>query len=154
MWSSFLTTPPPRTQSQQAVLVSRHDAAICCARSLRGKVPASSFIQIGKPFFESKQQLSHGVFLRWVEWEVGRSGPHGYMRIANWASGKSAIVAHFSLSASYLLSVPGDAQGLSGRYFEPIARRRACRSVGQPRQCRLEIRIGPARYLATARKAA
>src|ERR1700694_3470263 len=31
---------------------------------------ATSIIQIGKALFEAKRHLSHGAFLRWVEWEV------------------------------------------------------------------------------------
>jgi hypothetical protein len=68
----------------------------------------TSVIQIGKALLEAKRHLSHGAFLRWVEWEVGipvRTA-QAYMRTASWASGKSAIVAHLSPTMLYLLSAP------------------------------------------------
>lgn len=68
-----------------------------------------SVIQVGKALIESKRHLSHGGFLRWVEAEVGipvRTA-QGYMRVASWASGKCAIVAHLAPSALYLLSSDG-----------------------------------------------
>jgi hypothetical protein len=69
----------------------------------------SSIIQIGKSLLESKRYLSHGAFLRWVEHEVGvpTRTAQAYMRVANWASGKSATVARLSPSALYLLSAAG-----------------------------------------------
>jgi len=70
---------------------------------------ASSIIQIGKALLEAKRHLSHGAFLRWVESEVGipPRTAQAYMRAAQWASGKSAAVAHLPPSAIYLLSSNG-----------------------------------------------
>lgn len=70
---------------------------------------ANSIIQIGKALIESKRHLSHGVFLRWVESEVGFPArtAQAYMRVAHWASGKSATVAHLPPSALYVLSSNG-----------------------------------------------
>ncbi|MCP1845662.1 hypothetical protein ACVIHI_008869 [Bradyrhizobium sp. USDA 4524] len=70
---------------------------------------ASSIIQIGKALLEAKRHLSHGVFLGWVESEVGipcRTA-QAYMRAAQWAAGKSAAVAHLPVSAIYMLSANG-----------------------------------------------
>jgi hypothetical protein len=69
---------------------------------------ANSVIQIGKALIESKRHLSHGGFIHWVESEVGIPArtAQAYMRAANWASGKSATVAHLPPSALYLLSAP------------------------------------------------
>jgi hypothetical protein len=84
------------------------------AKFLRGQADrirrqtTSSIIQIGKALLESKRHLSHGAFIRWVEWEVcipARTA-QGYMRVANWASGKSATVAHLSPAVLYVLSAP------------------------------------------------
>lgn len=70
---------------------------------------ANSIIQIGKALTESKRHLSHGVFLRWVEAEIGFPArtAQAYMRVAHWASGKSAAVAHLPPSALYVLSSSG-----------------------------------------------
>lgn len=67
---------------------------------------ASSTLQIGKALLEAKRHLSHGAFLRWVEWEVcipARTA-QAYMRVASWALDKSATVADLSPSVLYLLS--------------------------------------------------
>lgn len=77
------------------------------ARFLQGQADrirpqcASSIIQIGKALAEAKRHLSLGRFFQWVECEVGTA--QAYMRAANWASGKSATVAHLPPSALYLL---------------------------------------------------
>jgi hypothetical protein len=66
----------------------------------------TSIIQIGKALLEAKHHLSHGAFIRWVEGEVCipvRSA-QAYMRVASWASNKSATVAHLPPSVLYLLS--------------------------------------------------
>lgn len=66
----------------------------------------TSIIQIGKALLEAKRHLSHGQFLGWVENEVGMSSrtAQAYMRVASWASGKGATVAHLKPSVLYLLS--------------------------------------------------
>jgi hypothetical protein len=68
----------------------------------------TSIIQIGKALLEAKRHLSHGAFLRWIEWEVRMPvrTAQAYMRVALWASSKSAIVAHLSPTMLYLLSAP------------------------------------------------
>jgi len=65
-----------------------------------------SIIQIGKAFIEAKHHLSHGAFLRWVEWEVCMPvrTAQAYMRVASWAADKGATVAHLPPSALYVLS--------------------------------------------------
>jgi Protein of unknown function (DUF3102) len=85
------------------------------AKFLRGQADrirrqcTGSVIQIGKALLEAKRHLSHGGFLRWVEAEVGIPArtAQAYMRVANWASGKCATVAHLAPSALYLLSSEG-----------------------------------------------
>src|ERR1700694_430544 len=69
---------------------------------------ATSIIQIGKALFEAKRHLSHGAFLRWVEWEVCMPvrTAQACMRVASWATGKNAVVAHLSPTMLYLLSAP------------------------------------------------
>jgi hypothetical protein len=82
------------------------------ARFLQGQAErirrqcATSIIQMGKALIEAKRHLSHGGFVQWVECEVGIPArtAQAYMRAANWASGKSATVAHLPPSAVYLLS--------------------------------------------------
>jgi hypothetical protein len=66
----------------------------------------NSILQIGKALIEAKRHLSHGGFVNWVECEVGIPArtAQTYMRAANWASGKSAKLAHLPPSAIYLLS--------------------------------------------------
>lgn len=85
------------------------------ARFLKGQADrirrqcATSTIQIGRALIEAKRYLSHGAFLCWVEREVGMPArtAQAYMRVANWASSKSATVAQLSPSALYLLSTTG-----------------------------------------------
>ena len=105
----------------------------------------TSIIQIGKALNESKRHLSHGAFLKWVEWEVclpARTA-QAYMRIANWAADKSAAVAHLSPSMLYVLSAsstPNDyvveilSRAESGETIAPSAVRnelKALRKNGQ-----------------------
>ncbi len=63
-------------------------------------------ITIGKDLISAKHYLSHGAFIRWVESEVGIPArtAQGYMKAAEWAANKSAIVAHLPPSVLYLLS--------------------------------------------------
>jgi hypothetical protein len=70
---------------------------------------AKAIIQIGKDLAGAKHYLSHGAFLRWVEDEVGIPArtAQAYMRVANWASSKSATVARLPPTALYALSSPG-----------------------------------------------
>jgi hypothetical protein len=67
---------------------------------------AKSLVQIGRDLLGAKHYLSHGAFVRWVESEVGIPArtAQGYMKIAQWAEGKSANVAHLPPSALYILS--------------------------------------------------
>lgn len=67
---------------------------------------ALSVIQVGKALLESKRHLSHGTFLSWVEHEMGipPRTAQDYMRVAAWAKGKSATVAHLPPSVLYMLS--------------------------------------------------
>jgi len=85
------------------------------SRFLRGQANrirqycAKSIIQIGKDLVGAKHYLSHGEFLRWVEDEVGIPArtAQAYMRVANWASSKSATVALLPPTALYALSSSG-----------------------------------------------
>jgi len=68
-----------------------------------------SIIQIGRDLLGAKHYLSHGEFLSWVESEVGfpRRTAQAYMRVASWASSKSATVALLPPTALYALSSSG-----------------------------------------------
>jgi hypothetical protein len=97
------------------------------AKFLRGQADrirrqcGTSIIQIGKALREAKRHLSHGAFGAWVKCEVGipvRTA-QAYMRVANWASGKSAAVAHLTPSALYILS----ATGIPDDFVDEILRR-------------------------------
>ena len=65
-----------------------------------------SIVQIGKALLGTKRYLSHGSFIVWVEAEVGMPArtAQAYMRVAQWASDKSASVAHLPPAVLYLLS--------------------------------------------------
>lgn len=73
------------------------------------KYSTKAVIQIGKDLKSAKHYLSHGAFLRWVENEVGIAArtAQDYMRVASWASDKSAAVALLPAAALYALSAPG-----------------------------------------------
>lgn len=80
-----------------------------------------SIIQIGKDLVGAKHYLSHGEFLRWVEDEVGIPArtAQAYMRVANWASSKSATAALLPPTALYALS----SSGVPAEFVEGILRR-------------------------------
>jgi hypothetical protein len=65
-----------------------------------------SLVQIGRDLIGAKHYLAHGAFVQWVETEIGMPvrTAQGYMKIARWAEGKSANVAHLPSSLLYLLS--------------------------------------------------
>jgi hypothetical protein len=69
---------------------------------------AISIIGIGKDLIAAKHYLSHGLFLSWVEAEVGIPArtAQAYMRVAHWSGHKSATVALLPPSVLYLLSSP------------------------------------------------
>jgi hypothetical protein len=73
------------------------------------KYSRKAIIQVGKDLANAKHYLSHGAFLRWVENEVGIASrtAQGYMRVASWASSKSATVALLPPTALYALSALG-----------------------------------------------
>jgi hypothetical protein len=66
----------------------------------------TSIVKTGKDLLAAKHYLSHGVFLRWVESEVGIPArtAQGYMQVAQWAASKDATVAHLPPSVLYTLS--------------------------------------------------
>jgi Protein of unknown function (DUF3102) len=70
---------------------------------------AKSIIQTGKDLIAAKHYLSHGAFRRWVESEIGIPArtAQAYMKVTQWASGKSATVAHLPPSVLYLLCAAG-----------------------------------------------
>lgn len=69
---------------------------------------AISIISIGKDLIAAKHYLSHGLFVHWVEAEVGIPArtAQGYMQVARWLEHKSATVALLPPSVLYLLSSP------------------------------------------------
>jgi hypothetical protein len=97
------------------------------ARFLRGQAArihqysSKAIIQIGKDLAGAKHYLSHGQFLRWVEDEVGIPArtAQAYMRVAGWASSKSATVALLPPTALYALSSPG----LPAEFVDGVLRR-------------------------------
>jgi hypothetical protein len=121
------------------------------AKFLRGQADrirrqcVTSIIQIGKALLEAKHHLSHGAFIRWVEWEVRipiRTA-QAYMRVASWVSQKGATVAHLSPSALYLLSASSTPKEFAeavlkradaGDYVRPSAMRRELRAWRENRQ--------------------
>jgi hypothetical protein len=97
------------------------------ARFLRGQAAriqqygSKAIIQMGKDLAGAKHYLSHGQFLRWVEDEVGIPArtAQAYMRVASWASSKSATVALLPPTALYALSSPG----LPAEFVDGVLRR-------------------------------
>jgi hypothetical protein len=87
---------------------------VSVARFLKGQATrirqytGKAIIQIGKDLAAAKRYLSHGQFVRWVETEVGIPArtAQGYMRAAQWASGKGPAVAALPASLLYVLSAP------------------------------------------------
>jgi Protein of unknown function (DUF3102) len=81
-----------------------------------------SVVQIGKALLGSKRYLSHGSFIAWVEAEVGMPArtAQAYMRVAQWASGKSAIVAHLPPAVLYLLSASSTPPDLARAIIERV----------------------------------
>jgi len=121
------------------------------AKFLRGQADrirrqcVTSIIQIGKALLEAKHHLSHGAFIRWVEWEVciPVRTAQAYMRVATWASQKSATVAHLSPSVLYLLSASSTPQEFAdvilkradaGDYVTPSAMRKELRAWRESRR--------------------
>jgi hypothetical protein len=106
---------------------------------------ASSILQIGKALLEAKRHLSHGSFLRWVEAEVCMPArtAQAYMRVATWASARSATVAHLSPSVLYLLSASSAPEEFvsgilyrvqGGEYIPPPVMRKELRAWRQSAQ--------------------
>ncbi|SRR5579871_89270 len=69
---------------------------------------ASSVINIGKDLMSVKRYLPHGLFIMWVEGEIGISARTAqiYMQVAQWAESNSVAVAHLPLSTLYAISAP------------------------------------------------
>jgi hypothetical protein len=128
------------------------------AKFLRGQADqirrqcTKSIIQMGKALLEAKHHLSHGGFLRWVEWEVGMPvrTAQAYMRVACWASDKGATVAHLSPSTLYVLSAASTPRQFvtdilnraeAGEHVPPSVMRRELKALqlSEPRP-RTEIR--------------
>jgi hypothetical protein len=85
------------------------------------KYSTKAIIQIGKDLAGAKHYLSHGAFLRWVEDEVGIPArtAQSYMRVASWASVKSATVALLPPTALYALA----SSGVPKEFVEEVLRR-------------------------------
>jgi hypothetical protein len=79
-------------------------------------------VQIGKDLILAKHYLSHGEFLRWVEDEVGIPARTAqvYMRAAQWAEDKGALVAHLSPTLLYILSAPSTPMDLISGILERL----------------------------------
>jgi len=75
----------------------------------------ASIVQIGKALIRAKHYLCHGEFIRWVECEAGIPArtAQAYMRVAQWASDKSATVAHLPPTVLYILSAPSTPKELA-----------------------------------------
>jgi hypothetical protein len=75
---------------------------------------AISIINIGKDLIAAKHYLSHGLFVNWVETEVGIPArtAQAYMQVAYWSEHKTATVALLPPSVLYLLSSPRAPQEL------------------------------------------
>jgi hypothetical protein len=82
----------------------------------------NSIVQIGKALLGTKRYLSHGSFIAWVEAEVGMPArtAQAYMRVAQWASGKSASVAHLPPVVLYLLSASNTPPDFARRIIERV----------------------------------
>jgi hypothetical protein len=82
---------------------------------------ATSVVNIGKDLIGAKHYLSHGAFLKWVELELGLPArtAQAYMQVAQWASRKSASVAHLAPSLLYLLS----ARSTPSSYVDDVLKR-------------------------------
>jgi hypothetical protein len=116
------------------------------AKFLRGQADrirrqcSTSTIQIGRALLEAKRHLSHGEFIRWVEWEVSIPArtAQAYMRVASWAAGKGATVARLPPSALYLLSASNTPEQLvssilsraeAGEYVAPCVIREELKAL-------------------------
>jgi hypothetical protein len=75
---------------------------------------AISIISIGKDLIGAKHYLSHGLFVNWVEAELGIPArtAQAYMQVAHWSEHKSAAVALLPPSVLYLLCSPRTPQEL------------------------------------------
>jgi hypothetical protein len=108
----FCLSVPPAGGDEKAFSFDYATVSSSVAKFLKGQADrirrqcSASTIQIGRALLESKRHLSHGIFTKWVEMEVGipiRTA-QAYMRVAVWAADKGATVARLSPSALYLLS--------------------------------------------------
>ena len=96
----------------QACDFAYDDAPPDVARFLKGhaerirRYAGKCIVTIGKDLIAAKHYLSHGAFIRWVECEVGMPArtAQGYMRVAAWAAGKGATLAHLPPSLLYVLA--------------------------------------------------
>jgi hypothetical protein len=81
----------------------------------------TSIVNIGKDLIAAKHHLSHGAFLKWVEFEVGLPArtAQAYMQMAQWATRKNASVAHLPPSLLYLLS----ARSTPSSYADDVLKR-------------------------------
>ncbi len=81
-----------------------------------------SILQTGNSLIEAKRHLSHGQFLKWIEREAGLHvrTAQAYMQVAQWAKGKSAMVARLPPSLLYLLSAPGTPNHFQARLLERL----------------------------------
>jgi hypothetical protein len=97
-----------------------------------------SIVQIGKDLTSAKHYLSHGEFLRWVEYEVGIPArtAQAYMQAAHWAATKRVNVAHLPPSLLYLLS----ARSTPDEFSDQIIRRIEAGERVKPSAVRVQIK--------------
>ncbi len=97
-----------------------------------------SIVQIGKDLTSAKHYLSHGEFLRWVEYEVGIPArtAQAYMQAAHWAATKRVNVAHLPPSLLYLLS----ARSTPDEFSDQILRRIEAGERVKPSAVRVQIK--------------
>jgi hypothetical protein len=114
------------------------------ANRIRRYVQATT-IQIGKDLLVAKHYLNHGQFLRWVEHEIGMPArtAQAHMRVAQWASNKSAVVAHLAPTLLFILSAPSTPENFTR---EVIARIEAGEPIA-PSTVRDQLRVARERML-------
>jgi hypothetical protein len=81
-----------------------------------------SIIQTGKSLMEAKRHLSHGQFLKWIEFEAGLHvrTAQAYMQVAQWAKGKGTMVSRLPPSLLYLLSAPSTPDNFQTELLERL----------------------------------
>lgn len=84
---------------------------------------SASIIQTGKELIEAKHHLCHGLFIRWVQAEVGLPlrTAQAYMRVAQWAKNRNLTVTKLPPSVLYLISAPSAPEEFVEDVLEKLA---------------------------------